>query len=125
MQEKITVADAPTPGGHYSQGIVAGPFVFVAGQGPLDVTTGSVPEGITAQTNQVLRNLEAILRGAGCSLANVVKVTAHLADLGEFDDFNAAYSEYFPEPLPVRTTVGSILKGILVEIDVIAYRAEQ
>jgi 2-iminobutanoate/2-iminopropanoate deaminase len=125
MQKKVTVADAPTPGGHYSQGIAAGPFVFVAGQGPLDVTTGAVPEGITAQTNQVLRNLEVILRGAGCSLANVVKVTAHLADLNDFDDFNAAYSQYFPEPFPVRTTVGSVLKGILVEIDVIAYRAEQ
>lgn len=125
MQKKIVVADAPPPGGHYSQGIVAGPFVFVAGQGPLDVTTGTVPEGITAQTNQVLRNLEAILRGAECSLENVVKVTAHLANLDDFDDFNAAYAEYFPEPFPVRTTVGSVLKGILVEIDVVAHRPEQ
>jgi 2-iminobutanoate/2-iminopropanoate deaminase len=125
MQKDIEVADAPPPGGHYSQGIVAGPFVFVAGQGPLDVTTGSLPEGVGAQTHQVLRNLDAILRGAGCSLANVVKVTAHLADINDFDAFNEAYSAHFAEPLPVRTTVGSVLKGILVEIDVIAYRAEQ
>ncbi len=125
MQKKIVVADAPPPGGHYSQGIAAGPLVFVAGQGPLDVTTETVPEGITAQTTQVLRNVEAILRGAGCSPANVVKVTAHLANLDDFDAFNAAYAEFFLEPLPVRTTVGSALKGILVEIDVIAYRPEQ
>jgi 2-iminobutanoate/2-iminopropanoate deaminase len=125
VQNKIVVADAPPPGGHYSQGIVAGPFVFVAGQGPLDVTTDTVPEGIAAQTDQVLRNLDAILQGAGCSLADVVKVTAHLADLNDFDAFNEAYGAHFVEPLPVRTTVGSRLKGILVEIDVIAYRAEQ
>ncbi len=125
MQQKIEVENAPAPGGHYSQGIVAGPFVFVAGQGPLDMSTGSVPEGIAAQTNAVLRNIDAILRGVGCSLADVVKVTAHLAELNDFDAFNTAYSEHFVEPLPVRTTVGSALKGILVEIDVIAYRAEQ
>lgn len=125
MQQEIIVADAPPPGGHYSQGIIAGPFVFVAGQGPLDVTTNAVPEGITAQTKQVLRNLEAILRGAGCSLADVVKVTAHLANLDDFDEFNATYSQHFVKPLPVRTTVGSVLKGILVEIDVIAYRPAQ
>jgi 2-iminobutanoate/2-iminopropanoate deaminase len=125
VKEKITVGDAPAPGGHYSQGIVAGPFVFVAGQGPLQVKTGTVPQGIAAQTDAVLRNLDAILRGAGCSLANVVKVTAHLANLNDFDAFNAAYSQHFSEPLPVRTTVGSQLKGILVEIDVIAYREGQ
>lgn len=122
MKEKIVVADAPAPAGPYSQGIGVGPFVFVAGQGPMDVQTGTVPDGIEAQTENVLRNLEAILRGAGCSLADVVKVTAHLADLQDFAAFNAVYQRYFPEPWPVRTTVGSSLMGILVEIDVIAYR---
>ena len=122
MKEKIVVADAPAPAGPYSQGIGVGPFVFVAWQGPMDVQTGTVPDGIEAQTENVLRNLEAILRGAGCSLADVVKVTAHLADLQDFAAFNAVYQRYFPEPWPVRTTVGSSLMGILVEIDVIAYR---
>jgi 2-iminobutanoate/2-iminopropanoate deaminase len=70
----------------------------------------------------VLRNLEAILRGAGCSLADVVKVPAHLAALTDFDAFNQVYRQYFHEPLPARTTVGSQLNHILVEVDVIAYR---
>jgi 2-iminobutanoate/2-iminopropanoate deaminase len=122
MREKITVQDAPTPAGPYSQGIVAGPFVFVAGQGPKDPQTGVTPEGIEAQTHGVLRNVAAILRGAGCTMNDVVKSTVHLADLSDFAAFNSVYREYFEEPLPVRTTVGSELMGILVEIDVIAYR---
>jgi 2-iminobutanoate/2-iminopropanoate deaminase len=122
MKEAIRVPDAPAPGGPYSQGIVAGPFVFVAGQTPRDPTTGEVPDGIEAQSHQVLRNLEAILRGAGCSLADVVKVPAHLAALTDFDAFNQVYRQYFHEPFPARTTVGSQLNHILVEVDVIAYR---
>jgi 2-iminobutanoate/2-iminopropanoate deaminase len=122
MKEAIRVSDAPAPAGPYSQGIVAGPFVYVAGQIPRDPATGDVPEGVTAQSHRVLRNVEAILRGAQCTMANVVKTTVHLADLGDFEAFNQVYSEYFQEPLPVRTTVGSQLSGVLVEVDVIAYR---
>jgi reactive intermediate/imine deaminase len=125
MKQAIHVSDAPTPGGPYSQGIVAGPFVFVAGQAPVDPATRQVPEGIEAQTHQVLRNIAAILRGAGCTMDEVVKVTAHLADINDFDAYNRAYAEYFSEPRPVRTTVGSQLDNGLVEIDVIAYRSEE
>jgi 2-iminobutanoate/2-iminopropanoate deaminase len=121
MTEAIRVDDAPVPGGPYSQGIIAGPFVFVAGQVPRDPRTGQVPAGIEAQTHQVLRNIEAILRGGGASMADVVKVTVHLVNLEDFAAFNGVYKEYFQEPLPVRTTVGSQLNQILVEIDVIAY----
>jgi len=124
MKHAVRVEDAPRPAGPYSQGIVAGPFVFVAGQGPSDPQTGTTPAGIEAQTHQVLRNIEAILRGAGCTMGDVVKVTAHLADLADFQAFNQVYSQYFQEPLPVRTTVGSQLNNILVEVDVIAYREE-
>lgn len=122
MAQRIQVNNAPEPAGPYSQGLIAGPFVFVAGQGPKNPETGETPEGVEAQTHQVLRNIQAILAGGGASLADVVKVTAHLSDLNDFDAFNGVYRQYFSEPLPVRTTVGSQLRGILVEIDVIAYR---
>jgi 2-iminobutanoate/2-iminopropanoate deaminase len=122
VKKAIRVSDAPAPAGPYSQGIVTGPFVFVAGQIPKDPNSGEVPAGIEAQTHRVLRNVEAILRGAGCSMADVVKVTAHLADLADFDAFNQVYLQYFQEPLPVRTTVGSQLNRVLVEVDVTAYR---
>src|SRR5579871_2523563 len=93
MTESIRVNDAPAPGGPYSQGIMAGPFVFVAGQVPKNPETGETPNGIGAQTHQTLRNVEAILRGAGCTMADVVKVTAHLTDLSYFEAFNAVYKE--------------------------------
>lgn len=122
MKRAISVDDAPTPAGPYSQAVEVGPWVFVAGQGPKDVRSGEMPDGIEAQTHGVLRNIEAILRGASCTLDDVVKVTAHLADLADFQAYNGVYLQYFKEPYPVRTTVGSQLAGILVEIDVIAYR---
>jgi 2-iminobutanoate/2-iminopropanoate deaminase len=118
----IKVDDAPGPAGAYSQGIQVGPFVFVAGQGPKNPETETTPYGVEAQTHQVLKNIQAILRGGGCTMDHVVKVTAHLADLGDFAAFNEVYLQYFNEPFPVRTTVGSRLNEILVEIDVIAYR---
>ncbi|MCL6442417.1 MAG: Rid family detoxifying hydrolase [Alicyclobacillus sp.] len=117
---KIETPNAPKPAGPYSQGLKVGNRVYVAGQGPLNVQTGEVPEGIEAQTRQVLLNIQAILEAAGASLSDVVKVTAHLADLQDFARFNAVYETFFTDPYPVRTTVGSALNGILVEIDVIA-----
>lgn len=112
---------APRPAGAYSQGVVAGGFLFTAGFGPQDPATGAVPEGVGAQTAQVLRNLGAVLAGHGLSLRDVVKVTAHLQHLRrDFAAYDAAYREFFEEPCPVRTTVGSDLMDILVEIDVVA-----
>ena len=120
MKEAIWTEHSPAPIGPYSQGIRSGDYVFVAGQGPMDQATGTVPDGIEAQTHQVLRNIRGILEAAGGSLDDVVKVTAHLADVSAFGAFNRVYAEYFRPPYPVRTTVGSQLPGILVEIDVIA-----
>lgn len=122
MQSAIKTDLAPAPAGAYSQGIVAKGFVFTAGQGPVDPTTGAVVDGgVAAQTRQVMRNLEAILEAHSLSFANVVKVTAHLQDLNrDFAEYDAAYGEFLVEPFPVRTTVGSTLAGILVEIDVVA-----
>lgn len=116
----IAIPNAPAPAGPYSQGIVANNFLFTAGFGPQDPVTGAVPDSVGEQTRQVLRNISAVLEEAGASFADVVKVTAHLQDLKrDFDEYNQAYKEFFPEPFPVRTTVGSDLYDILVEIDVV------
>lgn len=113
---------APAPVGAYSQAVIVEPFVFVAGQGPADPATRTIPTGIEAQTNAVMRNVDAILRAAGSSLDEVVKVNVHLADVAEFAAFDAAYASHFAAPYPARTTVGSQLSGIRVEIDVVARR---
>jgi 2-iminobutanoate/2-iminopropanoate deaminase len=110
------------PHGAYSPGLLVGDWVFVSGQGPYDPVTGAlIGETIEEQTRQTLENIAGILAAGGASMADVVKSTVHLADLSMFSAYNAVYSTYFPDPKPVRTTVGSQLLGILVEIDVIAY----
>lgn len=116
----ISTDQAPQPAGPYSQGIVTGDFVHTAGFGPQDPATGAVADGVAEQTRQVLRNISAVLAQHGAGMDDVVKSTVHLADLSDFEEFNLAYGEFFSEPYPVRTTVGSTLPGILVEIDVVA-----
>jgi 2-iminobutanoate/2-iminopropanoate deaminase len=93
----------------------------VSGQVGFDPATGQLAEGIAAQTAQTLENIRAILEAGGAGLSDVVKATVHLKDMNDFVEFNRVYSEYFPDPKPVRTTVGSYLPKALVEIDVIAY----
>jgi 2-iminobutanoate/2-iminopropanoate deaminase len=112
--------ETPTPGGPYSLAVVAGGFIFVSGQRPVDPVSRRIPEGISEQTFQVGRNLAPVLASAGTRLSDVVKVAVHLADLQLFDEFNRAYSQIFEAPYPARTTVGSQLRGVLVEMDVIA-----
>lgn len=119
-KQAIRTENAPQPAGPYSQGIVSGDLLFTAGFGPQDARTGEKPQSVGDQTRQVLRNLQAVLAESGATLDDVLKVTVHLADLADFDEFNAAYREFFSEPYPVRTTVGSQLADILVEIDVVA-----
>ena len=118
--EKLTSDKLPRPAGPYSHLAVVGGLVFTAGFGPQDPETNAVPEGIGAQTEAVIRNVERALAQVGLDLSHVVKVTAHLADLADFAAYNAVYERLFPAPYPVRTTVGSQLGGILVEIDVVA-----
>jgi 2-iminobutanoate/2-iminopropanoate deaminase len=118
-------AALPAPAGAYSPVRELGGTVWTAGFGPQDGVTGVVPEGITAQTNQVLRNVRAALASRGLGLEDVVKVTTHLQHLKrDFAAYDAAYATWFAEPFPVRTTVGSDLMDILVEIDVIAVRGD-
>ena len=121
QQLRIDTGAVPTAS-PYSPGLRVGDFIFVSGQVPRDPATGKiVGESIEEQTTQVLENIKAILAAGGATLADVVKVSAHLADLALFEDYNKVYVTYFPDPKPTRTTVGSQLLGFLVEIDAIAY----
>ncbi|HEY2981525.1 MAG TPA: Rid family detoxifying hydrolase [Anaerolineales bacterium] len=121
-KQQIRTDTGAAPVGAYSQGLRVGDFIFVSGQGPLDPATGKVVgENMEEQTARTLENIKGILAAGGASLADVVKVSAHLSDLALFDAYNKIYATYFPDPKPARTTVGSQLKGILVEIDAIAY----
>ena len=119
----MTSPDLPTPAGPYSPGIVAGNFVFVSGQAGRDPSTGVLPDGVEAQTEQALRNIESILKAAGSSLAHVVRCGVFLVDIGEFPKMNAVYARAFGSHRPARTTVEvSDLPGggLRVEIDAIA-----
>ncbi|RYC69372.1 MULTISPECIES: RidA family protein [Spirosoma] len=106
----------------YSPGLVCDGWLFVSGQTPLDYLTGEVMLGtIEEETNRVMQNIQELLEGAGCTWDDVVKTTAHLANINDFEAYNAVYATYFPGVLPARTTVQSgLAKGIKVEIDVIA-----
>ena len=112
----------PRAAGAYSHAVVAGGLVFTAGQGPISPEDGKVVEGgIAEQTTQVLNNLKAVLAARGRTLADLVKVTVHLADIDrDFAGFDRVFREMVPAPYPARTTVGSILPRMLVEIDVVA-----
>ena len=114
---------APAAIGPYSQAIVANGLVFTAGQIPLDPPTMTLVAGdVTAQTEQVMRNLEAVLTAAGTSFARVVKTTCFLADLADFPAFNAVYGRAFPTSPPARSTVqvARLPMGALVEVECVA-----
>lgn len=124
MKKVIATTAAPGAIGPYSQAIDAGPFVYASGQIPIDPATGLIPEGIKAQTAQSLANVRAILEEAGLSLANVVKTTVFLADMGDFVPMNEIYGETFTAPYPARSAVAvkELPKKVLVEIEVIAVK---
>jgi 2-iminobutanoate/2-iminopropanoate deaminase len=121
-RSSVTTENAPTPKGAYSQAIEAGGFLYTAGLGPHDPATGQiVGDTIEAQTAQVMRNIAAVLAARGLDFSSLVKSTVHLQELyRDFAGFNATYEQFVTVPYPVRTTVGSKLVGILVEIDVVA-----
>jgi 2-iminobutanoate/2-iminopropanoate deaminase len=121
----VSTGGAPTAIGPYSQAIAADGFVFCSGQIGLDPTTGELVEGgVEAQADRALRNLAAVLDAAGAAMADVVKTTVFLADIGDFGAVNAVYARHMPEPPPARSTfaVGALPKGALVEIEAIARR---
>jgi 2-iminobutanoate/2-iminopropanoate deaminase len=125
MKQIIRTEKAPPPVGPYSQAIRAGDFVYVAGQGPADPATGrKVGGGIAAETEQVLKNIQAILEAAGCTMRDVVKTNVYLQHTGDFKAMNEVYARFFTDEPPARTTVQATPPvPILVEIDCVAYRA--
>lgn len=120
----ITSKRGAPPQGAYSQGWRAGDFVFVTGTGPNDPETNTITsDSIEKQTEQTIRNMESVLQADGASLADVVKVTAHLSDISLFSRYNTTYASIFQKPFPVRTTVESGFADpkMLIELDCIAY----
>jgi len=119
-RETITAGNAPEPAGPYSHAVVAGGFVYVSGQGPIDPETGTMPDAFADQVRQTLGNVRTILEAAGSSLDDVVKVNAYVTDLTRFAEFNEVYKEFFENAPPARTTVAAALLGMLVEVDCVA-----
>lgn len=123
MKEIIATDKAPGAIGPYSQAVKCGNMVFVSGQIPIDPATGNfVSEDIAEQTEQVLKNLKAVLEAAGSSLGAVVKTTVFLADMNDFAVMNEIYGRYFNENSPARATVQAarLPRDARVEIDCIA-----
>jgi len=121
----IYTAKAPEAIGPYSQAIVVGDFVYASGQIPINTETGEVVAGpIERQTEQVMKNLEAVLLAAASDLAHVVKTTVYLSSMDDFSVFNNTYASFFKEPYPARATVevAALPKGVLLEIEAVAYR---
>lgn len=122
MKKAIATNKAPGAIGPYSQAVEANGMVFISGQLPINPVTGEMPEGVSAQTEQSMKNLEAILEAAGCTFDNVVKSTCYLADMSYFADMNAVYAKYFTGDCPARAAfaVKELPKKALVEIEMIA-----
>lgn len=123
MLTKVSTGKAPAAIGPYSQGIIAGDFLFASGQIPIDPSTGNIHgSSITEQAEQVMKNIGAILTEAGTDYAKVVKTTCFLAEMADFTAFNAVYDQYFTEK-PARSCVAvkQLPKDVLCEVEVIAY----
>ena len=117
----IATEKAPGVIGPYSQGFIAGGFVYTSGQIPVKPADGTVPEGIAAQTEQSCKNVGAILEAAGSGYDKVIKTTCFLADIADFAAFNEVYAKYFTSK-PARSCVAvkDLPKGVLCEIEAVA-----
>jgi 2-iminobutanoate/2-iminopropanoate deaminase len=123
MLTKVSTEKAPAAIGPYSQGIIAGDFLFASGQIPIDPSTGDIKGAdITEQAEQAMKNVGAILAEAGADYTKVVKTTCFLADMADFAAFNAVYEKYFTEK-PARSCVAvkQLPKNVLCEVEVTAY----
>ncbi len=121
-RKAISTDTAPTALGPYSQAIVAGGFVFCSGAAGIDPATGLPGDGIEAQTELALRNLEAILTAAGASLSALVKTTIFYANVQDFATINEAYARFMPDPPPARSAPANVAlpRGLLISIDAVA-----
>lgn len=123
MKQVVSTDRAPKAIGPYSQAVIANGFVFLSGQIPLDPSTNQMIEGdIAAQTERVLENMKGLLEASGSSLAQVVKTTVFIKDMGEFAKMNEIYARYFSENAPARSTVEAarLPRDVRVEIECIA-----
>lgn len=123
MKKIITTTKAPGAIGPYSQAVEANGMLFISGQVPIDPATSKVVDGgITEQTEQVMKNIVAILEAAGYGFSDVIKSTCLLSDMGNFSAMNAVYGKYYPENPPARAAfaVRELPLGVLVEIETIA-----
>lgn len=123
--DRIVPPDGATPRGHYTPGMRAGDFVYVSGQGPIDpVSDQLVVTGVEEQTAITLGNIARILAAAGASVTDIVKVSVFLRDIGDFAAMNRAYSAFFGDHKPARTTIESKFhkSEMLVEVDCVAYK---
>ena len=120
----VSTAGAPAAIGPYSQAIAVDETVYCSGQIGLDPATGELADGVEAQAERALRNLIAVLDAAGVTIADVVKTTIFLTDMGDFAAVNAVYATFVPDPPPARSTVAvaALPKGALVELEAIARR---
>ena len=122
-KKHVATKHAPTPIGPYSQGVIAGGLLFVSGQIPIDPATDKLIQGdIKVQTEQVLKNILAVLKEAKMGPENVVKASVFLADLADFPQMNEVYGKYLGKEPPARSTIqaAGLPKGARIEIDVIA-----
>ncbi len=120
IESKIAKAIGP-----YSLGVGAGDYVFLSGQIPLDGASGKIVDGgIEAQTEQVFKNIKALLEASGSSMDQVVKTTVFMTDLGEFQAMNGVYAKHVPQPYPARSTiqVAGLPMGAKVEIEMIVWK---
>jgi len=127
LRKAIVTDKAPKPVGPYSQGVVEGDFIFVAGQGPINPLTGKLElADARSETKRVFENMRAILEAAGSSLDHVVKCNVYLRDINDFAAMNEVYATYFSAPFPARTTIqaGALPGGIAVEIECIAQKTK-
>lgn len=128
MKNEISTSGAPSAIGPYSQAISFKSdcfnAVYTSGQLPIDPETGKMPEGITDQSIQSLKNVKAVLEEAGLTMANVVKTTVFLSDMADFAAMNEVYGKYFAKPYPARSAVAvkTLPKNALVEIEAVAFK---
>lgn len=125
MKKVINTINAPAPIGPYSQAVVAGNFVFVSGQIPINPSTGElISENVKAETKQVMENIKAILTEAGLNFNHIVKTSIFLTDMQSFAQVNEVYGTYFTDQFPARETiqVAALPKNVNVEISVIAIK---
>ena len=126
-RKAISTDAAPAALGPYSQAIVAGNLVFCSGTAGIDPATGSPGDGIEAQTETALRNLDAILTAAGASLSTLVKTTIFYANVEDFAAINAVYARFMPDPPPARSAPANVAlpRGLLISIDAVAVLAPE